>query len=111
VDQQLVDYLRDQAIMITICGTQKARDSKTHGNAAAKEINNYLNVETNGVSARPSKKQSKRRASINPGSKATTARSQSSTRDKQTNGVERRRRSVSAKKENGAPPKAAENPG
>jgi hypothetical protein len=104
VDQQLVDYLRDQAIMITVCGTQKARDSKTHGNAAAKEINNYLNVEQNGVSARPAKKQStKRRNSVNPGSKSTTARSQSSTREKQPNGTERSRRSASAKKENGAP--------
>lgn len=96
--------------MITVCGTQKARDSKTHGNATAKEINNYLNVEQNG-SARPNKKPStKRRGSTNPGSKSTTARSQSSTKDKQSNGVERRRRSISAKKEDGVP-KAAENPG
>ncbi|KAI6188028.1 putative tRNA N6-adenosine threonylcarbamoyltransferase [Aphelenchoides besseyi] len=56
VDQSLVDYLKDQAIMITICGTQRARDSKTHSNEAMKEINGYLNFESNRAKKSPSKK-------------------------------------------------------
>ncbi|KAI6241485.1 putative tRNA N6-adenosine threonylcarbamoyltransferase [Aphelenchoides fujianensis] len=67
VDQALVDYLKDQAIMITICGTQRARDTKNHTNGAMKEINGYLNVDSN----RPKKSPSKKRTS----SKTTEKRS------------------------------------
>lgn len=100
--------------MITICGTQRARDSKTHGNAAMKEINNYLNVENNGVPA-PKKASTKKKGSENGDSKVATARSRSSTKDKQpsanSNGSEKRRRkSVSAKKDENAPSKGIDKP-
>jgi hypothetical protein len=96
VDQALVDYLKDQAIMITICATQKARETKTHGNGVMKEINKYLNVEANGP---PKKSSIKKGGSVNDGSKSNTARSRSSIKEKQPNGVEpKRKKSATAKK-------------
>ena len=38
---QLIDHLKEQAIVITVCGRQKPRDADTQSAAALREIDNY----------------------------------------------------------------------